>query len=189
MTSPSLRDVGLLSGVAFGRLISHIDGRGAFREIWRSSADRPDHAGTDRTAFVQLNLSSSRAGVLRGLHFHEHQLDRWVVLDGEVFVALVDLRETDAPVLTRVMRIDDTVTIPSLVAHGFLALKPTTLLYQVTNEYDGSDEHGIAWNDSTIAIPWPRSATRDGMPIVSDRDARNPSWEVVRRRLLRREPE
>ena len=46
----------------------------------------------ERAAFVQANLSSSAAGVLRGLHYHRRQLDYWVVATGRAFVALVDVR-------------------------------------------------------------------------------------------------
>ncbi len=63
------------------------DGRGAFGELWRNSWT----AGLD-LRFTQANLSISRSGVLRGLHFHERQTDLWVVLEGRAFVALVDLR-------------------------------------------------------------------------------------------------
>jgi dTDP-4-dehydrorhamnose 3,5-epimerase-like enzyme len=70
------------------------------------------------------------------------------------------------------------------VAHGFLALESLQLLYLVTNEYDGSDELGFAWNDPTIRVPWPLvRATRDGRPIVSNRDASNPSLAELLARL------
>ena len=80
------------------------------------------------------------------------------------------------------------VVIPSGVAHGFLALGPLELLYLVTNEYDGSDELGFAWDDPAAAVPWPHvSDTPDGRPILSDRDRSNPSLaELVVR--LRHEP-
>ena len=48
---------------------------------------------------------------------------------------------------------DDWVVIPTGVAHGFLALEPLELLYLVTNEYDGSDELGFAWDDPAVARP------------------------------------
>jgi dTDP-4-dehydrorhamnose 3,5-epimerase len=63
----------------------------------------------------------------------------------------------------------EAVLIPPLVAHGFFALEALQLAYLVTVEYDGSDEHGFAWDDSEAAIPWPTRA-----PILSDRDRRNP---------------
>ena len=65
--------------------------------------------------------------------------------------------------------------IPTGVAHGFLALEPLELLYLVTNEYDGSDELGFAWDDPAVGVPWPNvTGTPDGRPILSDRDMTNP---------------
>ena len=166
-----------LPGVRYGRLVSHGDVRGSFTELWRASQPT---GGSD--PFVQANLSTSSAGVLRGLHLHQRQLDYWVVVGGKAFVALVDARgpisgATKEPAVeTRVLTPNDWVVIPAGVAHGFLALEPTRLLYLVTNEYDGSDELGFAWDDPAVAVPWPiLSVTSDGRPIVSERDATNPS--------------
>jgi dTDP-4-dehydrorhamnose 3,5-epimerase len=126
-------------------------------------------------------LSTSAAGVLRGLHLHRRQLDYWVVASGRAFVALVDVRplldgSAAVPAVeTRELRPDDWVVIPEGVAHGFLALEPLELVYLVTNQYDGSDELGFAWDDPAVAVPWPPvAATTDGRPIVSERDASNP---------------
>ncbi len=66
----------------------------------------------------------------------------------------------------------DAVYIPPGVAHGFVALQPMALLYGVSREYDGTDEHGFAWDDPTAAIGWPVKE-----PIPSGRDASNPSLE------------
>jgi dTDP-4-dehydrorhamnose 3,5-epimerase len=168
-------------GVEWGRLQAHADDRGAFRELWRASKS------TGR--FVQANLSLSNPGVLRGLHFHKRQRDLWVVAEGDVFVALVDLRDRqsrEAPrPVTRLLTTNDTVSIPEMVAHGFLAIRPTNLLYLVTNEYDGTDEQGLAWDDPEIAVPWPRVGTPDGRPILSDRDTRNPSYRQLQLALQR----
>lgn len=167
-----------LPGVRYGAVTRFKDVRGTFRELWRASlrpGERP---------FVQANLSTSSTGVLRGLHLHRHQLDHWVVASGRAFVALVDVRpmlERDDPatgplVETRELEADDWVEIPSGVAHGFLALEPLELIYLVTAEYDGTDELGFAWGDALAAVPWPHvPATADGRPILSDRDAANPS--------------
>jgi len=56
-------------------------------------------------------------------------------------------------------------------------------VYLVTNEYDGSDEAGFAWDDALAAVPWPLPApTPDGRPILSERDRANPSLvELVAR--------
>jgi dTDP-4-dehydrorhamnose 3,5-epimerase len=176
-----------LPGVRYGAIARHGDDRGAFRELWRASAfpaltpsDTGAPAGSE-PRFVQSNLSSSAAGVLRGLHYHRRQLDYWTVATGRAFVALVDVRPLVAGsgpsvVETRELEADDWVVIPAGVAHGFLALEPLELVYLVTNEFDGTDELGFAWDDPAVGVPWPRvGATADGRPILSERDRSNPS--------------
>ena len=172
-----------LAGVRYGSVVRHADRRGSFRELWRASLLRLDDeaTGLPGAGFVQANLSASAAGVLRGLHLHRRQLDYWVVTAGRAFVALVDIRPlldgsaTRPLVETRELSADDWVVIPAGVAHGFLALEPLELVYLVTNEFDGSDELGFAWDDAAAAVPWPRLvATPDGRPILSDRDLANP---------------
>jgi dTDP-4-dehydrorhamnose 3,5-epimerase len=164
----------MLPGVRYGAIERHADDRGSFRELWRAN----EFPGV---TFIQANLSSSAPGVLRGLHLHRRQDDLWVVADGRAMVALVDVRPlldrsgTSAVVETRDLGVDDWVLIPTGVAHGFLALDPLQLIYFVTNEYDGSDELGFAWDDPTLAIAWPSTGrTPDRRPIVSARDATNP---------------
>jgi dTDP-4-dehydrorhamnose 3,5-epimerase len=177
-----------LSGIRFGRIVRHADNRGSFRELWRESsvpALTPAATGAPpgtEPRFVQANLSTSAAGVLRGLHYHRRQLDYWTVVSGRALVALVDVRPVAAgsaaraPVETHELATDEWVVIPAGVAHGFLALEPLELLYLVTNEFDNSDELGFAWDDPAVGVPWPRiDATPDGLPILSDRDRSNPS--------------
>lgn len=163
-----------LPGVRYGAIVRHADARGSFRELWRAG----DFPGEP---FVQANLSTSAAGVLRGLHLHLRQDDLWIVADGRAFVALVDLRPMldgsgTAPLIeTRELGADEWVEIPTGIAHGFLALDPLQLIYLVTNGYDGSDELGFAWDDPAVAVDWPPLAgTPDGRPILSDRDGANP---------------
>jgi dTDP-4-dehydrorhamnose 3,5-epimerase len=186
-----------ITGVRFGTVERHADERGAFRELWRESTVgriEPGHAGATgdvQPRFVQANLSNSSAGVVRGLHLHRRQLDRWVIGTGRAFVALVDVRPMlaggDAPVVeTTELGADDWVQIPAGVAHGFMALEPVELVYLVTNEYDGSDEAGFAWDDGLAAVPWPLPArTPDGQPILSARDRSNPSLVALMERLRR----
>jgi dTDP-4-dehydrorhamnose 3,5-epimerase len=171
-----------IPGVVYGSIERHADERGSFRELWRSSR-LPE-------PFVQANVSTSAAGVLRGLHLHHRQVDHWVVADGRAFVALVDVRpllEGRGPgpiVETRELVTDDSVTIPVGVAHGFLAVEPLELLYLVTNEFDGSDELGFAWDDPVVDVPWPHvEGTADGQPILSGRDRSNPPLAELVARL------
>jgi dTDP-4-dehydrorhamnose 3,5-epimerase len=181
-----------LPGVRYGAIARHADARGSFRELWKASVHGPiaasDAGATDGVEphFVQANLSTSSRGVLRGLHFHRRQLDHWILARGSAFVALVDVRPmltepaVGPRVETRVMLADDWVDIPTGVAHGFLALEPLELIYLVTNEYDGTDELGFAWDDATAAVTWPRvDGTPDGRPILSERDRSNPSLAAL----------
>jgi dTDP-4-dehydrorhamnose 3,5-epimerase len=195
MSGDLARPASLLPGVRYGAIARHADVRGAFRELWRASAfpaltaaetGAPD--GTE-PRFVQANLSSSSVGVLRGLHYHRRQLDYWIVASGRAFVAVVDVRPVvaaDGPAIveTRELGPDDWVVIPVGVAHGFLALEPLELMYLVTNEFDGSDERGFAWDDPAVGVPWPPvPGTPDGRPILSDRDRSNPSLAELVERL------
>ncbi len=161
-----------IPGVLRRQLQTHADERGAFTELWRARwtaelCGRP---------FVQANLSRSRRDVLRGMHFHRRQSDLWVVVEGRALVAVADLRELAVDV-SRAPAVDTfevgggaALFIPELVAHGFLALSELALVYLVSNEYDGTDELGFAWDDPVAAIPW---TTRG--PVLSARDRSNPS--------------
>jgi dTDP-4-dehydrorhamnose 3,5-epimerase len=181
--------------VRYGAVARFGDVRGSFRELWREDTFGPvdpELAGAPlgvAPRFVQANLSTSSAGVLRGLHLHQRQFDHWVVVGGRAFVALVDVRPLLAggpkpAVETRELGEDDWVDIPTGVAHGFLALEPLQVLYFVTNPYDGSDELGFAWDDDLAAVPWPTiGGTADGRPILSDRDRSNPTLAALVQRL------
>ncbi len=182
-----------LAGVRYGRRDRIADQRGSFAELWRASAFgriAEVDAGLPEATFVQANLSTSAAGVLRGLHYHRRQLDYWAVLAGRALVALVDVRpvladlNARAVVETRELGELETVVIPAGVAHGFLALEPIRLLYLVTNEYDGSDELGFAWDDPEVGVPWPSiPGTPDGRPVLSARDSSNPTLRALVERL------
>ncbi|HYP24965.1 MAG TPA: dTDP-4-dehydrorhamnose 3,5-epimerase family protein [Actinomycetota bacterium] len=151
-----------IDGVVVTPVERHEDGRGFFSEIARFGEYR------------QANHSHSQRGVLRGLHYHLSQADLWYVVRGTAQVALADLRG-DEPVVETITVGESapcTIYVPPRVAHGFLALTDVDLVYLVTQEYDASDEHGVAWDDPTLAIPW---ALED--PILSDRDRSNPQLD------------
>jgi dTDP-4-dehydrorhamnose 3,5-epimerase len=150
------------------------DERGAFLEVFRAQA-LPE-------AMVQSNHSQSRAGVLRGLHYHRHQADLWYVVKGSAQVGLVDLRDRTEPLAVETFVIGEdqptAVYIPPGVAHGYLALTDMDMIYWVTSEYDPADEHGVAWDDAAIGLPWRVNGTP---PVLSERDLANPplSWDQI----------
>jgi dTDP-4-dehydrorhamnose 3,5-epimerase len=169
----------LVRGVLRRTLVPHADDRGTLREAWRSSWTS---AAIDAPV-AQVNHTLTRAGALRGLHFHRRQTDIWVVLDGRAHIGLVDIRDLLAGGLGAGQKVElelvggECLLIPNGVAHGMWALTDVSLLYLVNAEYDGTDEHGFAWDDPTAAIQWPA-----GTPLLSDRDRSAPSLlDAVRR--------
>ena len=161
--SPLIKDVHLASLKSFG------DDRGRFTETFRKEWF------PQRTwDIVQTNRSESKAGVLRGLHYHFHQVDYWFVAAGRIRAAMHDLRpHSPTSGATQMLEMGEEnqigLFIPVGVAHGFVTLKDAILIYIVDNYYNGTDEHGIAWNDPELAIPWDIEA-----PTLSARDAANP---------------
>jgi dTDP-4-dehydrorhamnose 3,5-epimerase len=121
----------------------------------------------------QTNLSFSRQGVIRGLHYHERgQDDLFVCLEGTARVVVLD-RETGK---TYTEDIGDenpvAVYVPGHHAHGFEALTNVLFCYHVTEEYDPADpdEHGVPWDDPRVVHLWSTQS-----PILSGRDAAPPA--------------
>lgn len=146
------------------------DDRGAFCESFR----REWFPFVDWTN-IQMNRSISKPGVLRGLHYHFHQIDYWFLMSGRIRVGLADLRP-DSPTFqagaTLDIDADDPVGlyIPEGVAHGFYAQTDVILTYVVNQYYNGgADENGVVWNDPDLGVNWDVDA-----PILSDRDRNNP---------------
>ena len=159
----------IIPGVKFAHLRAFADDRGRFMETFRKGWF-PERSWE----IVQTNRSDSRAGVLRGLHYHFRQVDYWYVPAGRMRVGMADLRVGSSGFgRSQTIEIgDDNATgifIPPGVAHGFLALTDVTLTYLVDNYYDGGDELGVAWNDPDLAVEWLFDT-----PILSGRDSANP---------------
>ena len=123
---------------------------------------------------VQGNVSFSKAGVLRGMHYHLKQADFWLVPSGHVRAALYDARPSSRTRgRSQMLDLGDAhpfgVYIPAGVAHGFHAITDSFMTYLVDEYYDNSDERGIRWDDPVLGLRWD---VRD--PIVSGRDRANP---------------
>jgi dTDP-4-dehydrorhamnose 3,5-epimerase len=141
-------------------LTRHEDDRGWFSELVRAS-QLPKPIG-------QANLSFSRKGVIRGLHYHERgQDDLFACLQGMVRVVVLDRESGET--FTEDIGDDNPVAIyvPGIHAHGYEALTDALFCYLVTEEYDPSapDEHGIPWDDERVRHLWSTSS-----PILSERD-------------------
>src|SRR6266540_704187 len=143
------------------RLTRYDDTRGWLVEIARTSKlPKP---------IRQTNVSFSRRGTIRGLHYHERgQDDLFVCLQGRARVVALD-RDTGETYCEDIG--DDNfaaVYVPGNLAHGFEALTDVLMLYHVTEEYDPSDpdEHGLPWDDPRVVDLWSTKS-----PILSERDA------------------
>ncbi len=138
----------------------HEDERGWFSELARvSELPKP---------FRQANLSWSKKGVIRGLHYHERgQDDLFMCLQGMVRVVVLD-RET-GEVETEDIGDENPMAIyvPGRNAHGYEALTDCLFCYLVTEEFDpvDPDEHGVPWNDPRVVDVWSTKS-----PILSARD-------------------
>lgn len=162
-----------IEGLYTVNLRIYSDERGRFMETFRR--EWFPQVNWDR---MQNNRSDSRTGVLRGLHYHFHQVDYWYVAKGIIRAAMIDLRPNSPSfraVHTMEMGVDGDerlnvgAFIPVGVAHGFYARTDCTLMYIVNNYYDASDECGVAWDDPTLGIDWGLT----GAPLLSQRDQLN----------------
>lgn len=146
------------------------DPRGAFHVTYH----RKDYAQFGiRDNFVQDNLSCSKKGVLRGLHYQlKHpQAKLCQVLEGEVLDVVVEIRRGSPhygkSIAVRLSaREQNQIYIPAGYAHGFLALAENTrFLYKCSDFYHPGDEKGILWSDPQLGIPW-----NIAEPILSRKD-------------------
>ena len=136
------------------------DSRGFFQETW--NLRRYTEEGLDHH-FVQDNLSFSRKGTLRGLHFQNpHAQGKLVyVLQGEVFDVAVDVR-ADSPTFGQWYGVmlsaenHQQLFVPEGFAHGFCVTSETALFaYKCTDFYRPDLEFSVQWNDPEIGIDWP----------------------------------
>ena len=169
-TKTEIEGVYVIEPTAFG------DHRGYFMEVYNQNDFLA--AGLDYT-FVQDNQSSSRKGVLRGLHFQKtHPQAKLVrVLKGEVFDVAVDLRKDSATYGKWVGVLlsgenNKQFMIPRGFAHGFLVTSDyAEFAYKCDDFYHPEDEGGLIWNDPDIAIQWPEVEEI----LLSEKDKKNPT--------------
>ncbi|WNJ16043.1 dTDP-4-dehydrorhamnose 3,5-epimerase [Pontibacter sp. G13] len=166
----SLQDVYLIEPKIFG------DDRGFFLELY--NANKFKDIGLGHLNFVQDNLSFSRKGALRGLHFQRppHAQGKLVsVLQGKVLDVAVDLRK-NSPTFGQSVCVEldsekrNMLYIPEGFAHGFQVISDECLfLYKCTNFYHPEADAGLAWDDPTLNIPW-----LDIPPVLSQKDQNHP---------------
>jgi dTDP-4-dehydrorhamnose 3,5-epimerase len=148
------------------------DDRGFFFESWNRRT--LTQLGID-VDFVQDNHSRSARNVLRGLHYQignpQGKLVRVIV--GEIYDVAVDLRRS-SPTFGQWVGFTLSATnrkmawIPAGFAHGFCVTSDVAeVLYKTTDYWSPEFERSLAWNDPSLAIPWPLS----GAPMLAAKDA------------------
>lgn len=166
-----------LAGVKLFRPAVHRDARGFFREVSRRSVLEAEGVALP---FVQVNLSVSAPGVLRGLHYQkEHVQAKLVaVCVGAVRDVVVDCRPGSPTfgkwaAFTLTAEGGEELFVPAGFAHGFAVLGdvPATVLYQCDDYYHPGDEGGVRWDSPALAIDWP---VRD--PVLSEKDRSLPPF-------------
>ena len=151
----------MIEGLRRFPLARHEDERGWFSELARASGlPKP---------IRQVNLSRSRRGTIRGLHYHERgQDDLFVCMAGTARVVVLD--RASGETFSEDIGDENPVAIyvRGSCAHGFEALTDCLLAYLVTEEYDPDDpdEHGVCWADPRVKHLWSTQ-----IPILSPRDA------------------
>lgn len=149
------------------------DHRGYFLETWR--ADVFKKAGVT-LPFVQDNQSSSRQGVLRGIHYQVKQPQGKLVrvINGRVFDVAVDLRRgsTHFGRWTGVELSADNhrqFWLPPGFGHAFYVLSELAeFVYKCTDYYAPEHERALRWDDPTVGIDWPLVPGVE--TVLSDKD-------------------
>lgn len=164
------------------------DERGFFLESFQKERYRKMLAIEDD--FVQDNMSRSKINTLRGLHYQvEHTQGKLVsVMAGRVYDVAVDVR-IGSPTFKQWVGAELTsdnkrqLWVPKGFAHGFLVLSEIAdFYYKCTDYYHNESEQSIKWDDVTINVEWPLSAS----PVLSKKDELASSLADISEELLPR---
>lgn len=164
------------------------DDRGVFLEAFKSDV----FAGATGHGFdlKQMNISVSRLGTVRGVHFADvppGQAKYVQCLAGRILDVVVDIR-VGSPTFGRweAVELDDverkSLYIAEGLGHAFCALSDSaTVGYLCSEPYAPGREHGVNPLDPELGLPWP-----DGpASVLSSKDAAAPTLSAaVRQGLL-----
>lgn len=172
-----------LSGLLVIQLKLFHDHRGYFLESFQKN--RYNELGIPD--FIQDNVSHSKQSVLRGLHYqlpHPQGKLIWVI-HGSIWDIALDIR-IHSPTFGQWYSLElsdkhlTQLYVPAGFAHGFCVLSEyADVYYKCTDFYMPMYEHGIAWNDPHLHIPWPVKH-----PILSPKDNLLPTLDGIPREQL-----
>ncbi len=148
----------LIQGVKIKKLKVIPDERGRLMEMLRSDDEL-------FTGFGQVYMTTAYPGVVKGWHYHQLQVDNFVVVKGMMKIVLYDSREGSStygkvnefflgehnPILLQ---------IPRLVYHGFKCISDTEAIVINTPsevyKYADPDEFRVDPHQNNIPYDWTR---------------------------------
>jgi dTDP-4-dehydrorhamnose 3,5-epimerase len=133
--------------------------------------------------FVQDNISFSKKGTIRGLHYQVGEFAQGKlcqVLSGKVIDVAVDVR-FNSPTFGEHVAVElsgenhNQIWIPPGFAHGFSVLSDTAIFhYKCTSFYSKPDERAILFNDPDLNIDWQVNALN-----ISPKDLQGKSFKDI----------
>jgi len=156
------------------------DDRGYFFESY--SKEKYAKLGLN-TYYVQDNISQSKKGTVRGLHYQagdKAQGKLCQVISGKVLDVAVDIRfgsptfgKHYAHMLNTEKKMQ--IWIPPGLAHGFSVLSEEAIFsYKCTNYYSKDHERSILYNDPDLNIDW-----QVENPVVSEKDLKAKKFNEI----------
>ena len=167
-----------LKGAFLIKPLTYPDDRGEFSVLFTDDVLKAWGA----SAFFAMEfLSTSKKGVLRGLHYQsgssaQAKLVRCV--EGEIYDVMVDLRKKSKTYgkWAGVLLSDKNMAglfVPKGFAHGYLSLSGVSrVLYKVDAPYCPANETGIKYDDADLKIDWPVKTA-----VLSKKDRLLPSFK------------
>jgi dTDP-4-dehydrorhamnose 3,5-epimerase len=135
--------------------------------------------------FVQDNISKSKKGTLRGLHYQAGEFAQGKlcsVIIGKVLDVAVDIR-FGSPTFGKYFALElseenkKQLWIPPGFAHGFSVVSDEAIFsYKCTALYNKSAERSIIYNDADLNIDW-----KNDSPIVSEKDLKAISFKEIKK--------
>ena len=179
---------GSIDGIYLFTPILRPDDRGVFLESFKDSTFT--QAVGHRFDLKQMNISVSKQGTVRGIHFADvppGQAKYVQCFDGKILDIVVDIR-VGSPTFGQweAVELDSEsrkgLFISEGLGHAFCALSESvTVGYLCSEPYAPTREHGIHPLDADLALPWPDGASS----VISDKDAAAPTLtEAVETGLL-----
>ena len=160
-----------LAGLIILEPMVHADSRGYFFESYSLQKYKANETTMD---FIQDNISKSKKGTIRGLHYQvakNSQGKLCQVILGTVLDVAVDIR-FNSPTFGKYFSIElsdqnhKQLWIPPGFAHGFSVLSDEVIFhYKCTAYYSKTDERSIRYDDPQLNIDW-----KIENPVVSEKD-------------------